>query len=742
MDQKALKNIGNVETVCLDKALGERYLSYALSTITARSLPDVRDGLKPVHRRILYAMKSSGNTHNNQYRKSANAVGYVMMHYHPHGDAAIYDSLVRMAQDFSMRYPLVDGQGNFGSIDGDNAAAFRYTEARLHKVSEALLEGIDENAVDFQDTYNGQKQEPRVLPTVFPNLLANGASGIAVGMATNIPPHNVGEICDVLRHLIKMPHCTHQTLMSKMPGPDFPTGGVIVEPHESLFKSYETGRGSIRLRAKWQVEVLKGGSYQVVVTEIPFQVQKARLIEKIADLMIAKKLPLLSDVQDESAADIRIVFFPKSRNLAPEVLMESLFKNTELETRFALNMNVLDAHGVPRVMSLRDTLQAFLNHRHHVLIRRSHFQLDKIEKRLEILHGFQVAYLNIDEVIRLIREEDDPKPIMMERWNLTDLQTEAILNMKLRNLRKLEEIEIQREISELSEQKKALESLLSDTDQQWKYIDTEIKEIKQKYGDVRRTQFAEAPEVNLEEIEAIVEKEPITVVCSDKGWIRSMKGHLKSFDEIKYRDGDQERFVFHGYTTDKILVIATNGRSYTLSAANLPAGRGHGEPISLSIDLPPEDTILKFILLEKSACRYLMISSDGRGFFVDQDQLIASTKNGKQIVNCAKGEKLVFCEIEQGDHLALIGTNRKLLIIPNAEIPSLQKGRGVTLQKYKGAKLSDAKFMTLEMGLNWPLGDRMRHVTDLRMWLGKRAGAGKLPPAGFPRDNTFGVTGR
>lgn len=738
------KDLTLVEDIGLDKALGERYLSYALSTIMSRSLPDVRDGLKPVHRRILYAMKASGNLSHKPYRKSANAVGYVMMHYHPHGDGSIYDALVRMSQDFSMRYPLVDGQGNFGSIDGDGAAAFRYTEARLSVVGEALLKGIDEECVDFQPTYNEQNREPIVLPSAFPNLLANGAMGIAVGMATNIPTHNVGEICDALRYLIKSPNAGDEALMGKLPGPDFPTGGTIVEPQESLFKTYSTGKGSIRLRANWEVEALKGGLYQIVVTEIPYQVQKAKLIEKVADLMTAKKLPLLADIQDESAADIRIVLTPKNRNVDDLVLMESLFKLTDFETRFNVNMNVLDQDHIPRVMSLRQVLQAFLEHRQEVLLRRSRFRLKQIEHRLEVLHGFAIAYLNLDELIRIIRTEDEPKPLIKEKWSLSEVQAEAILNMKLRSLRKLEEIQIKQEIEDLTKEKASLVRLLEDSPSQWNLIDEELKEIKKKFGDKRRTTFSEAPHVNIEHIEEGVEREPITIVCSEKGWIRSLKGHLKDTSDLKYKDGDREKFILSAMSTDKVIVFGSNGRSYTLDAHKLPSGRGHGEPIRLMIDLPQEEAIAALFALNTQLVemnqKWVVASSDGRGFVISQENLMAQTKSGKQILNVSGSHKAIICKPVTGDGIALIGSNRKFLIFKVEEIPILTRGRGVILQKYKDARLADLTTFTLSEGLKWQTEKRTRHVEDIRLWLGKRGQIGKLPPVGFPRSNKFDGT--
>lgn len=730
-----------VQDVALAKALGERYLSYALSTIIARSLPDVRDGLKPVHRRILYAMKNAGNTASKPYRKSAHAVGYVMMHYHPHGDMAIYDALVRMAQDFSMRYPLIDGQGNFGSIDGDNAAAFRYTEARLSTVAETLLTAIDEDAVDFQGTYNGQGQEPLVLPSVFPNLLANGATGIAVGMATTVPPHNVGEICDALRALIRDPELSVAELLKRMPGPDFPTGGMLVESREAIQKSYESGRGTFRLRARWEVETLKGGGYQIVITQIPYQVQKAKLMEKIGDLMGAKKLPLVLDVADESAADIRLVITPRNRSLDDGLVMESLFRQTDLEVRFPLNMNVLDRFQVPRVMSLKEVLQAFLDHRQEVLLRRSTFRQGQIQARLEVLRGLQVAYLNLDAVIQLIRQEDHPKPLLMARWSLTEVQAEAILNMKLRALRKLEEYEITQEIQKLTQEQTALEALLQSPSEQWRVIDEEIKNLKKGFGDPRRTLFGDVPLIPLQNLENPVEVEPVTIVCSAKGWIRTVRGHVKDDSELKYKDGDSGRFVVHALSSDKVIIFAQNGKSYALDVQRLPGGRGQGEPLRLMIDLPQDEDIVTLFPLDphkiSSSPRWLVASSEGKGFLVSPQTFLSQKRGGRQVLTLPSSAKASVCIQAQGDTVAIIGENRKFLVFPLSEIPELTKGRGVTLQKYKHSCLGDVKIFNVSQGLSWVLGTRTRHVDSLKLWQGKRGQVGKIPPVGFPRNNKF-----
>ena len=587
----------NILDVALSKTLGDRYLSYALSTIMSRSLPDVRDGLKPVHRRLLFAMRHLKLNPETGFKKCARVVGDVIGKYHPHGDQSVYDAMVRLAQEFAVRYPLVDGQGNFGNIDGDNAAAMRYTEARMTAVATALMEGLDEDAVDFRETYDGEEEEPVVMPANFPNLLANGSSGIAVGMATSIPPHNLGELCNALLHLIKFPNVSMQKLVTFVNGPDFPTGGTIVESRESIIKSYETGRGSFRLRAKWEVEETGRGMYQIIVTEIPYQVQKSKLIERIADLMYLKRLPILADILDESSEDIRIVLEPRSRTVEPEVLMESLFRITDLETRFSLNMNVLEGGKLPRVMSLREVLQAFLDHRQVVLVRRAKFRLRKIEHRLEVLGGYLIAYLNLDEVIRIIREEDQVKPFLMNAFSLSDVQAEAILNMRLRSLRKLEEMEIRTEFSALEAEKVGLLELLASEDMRWDKIAGEIREIRKKFGQktelgARRSTFADAPVIDIIPVEAMIEKEPITVICSEKGWLRAMKGHVAIDDKIKYKDGDEEKFGFTAYTTDKVVLVASNGRFYTLGCDKLPGGRGQGEPVRLMIDLPNEEEIV------------------------------------------------------------------------------------------------------------------------------------------------------
>ena len=732
---------GEIRPVPLAGALGERYLSYALSTIMSRSLPDVRDGMKPVHRRLLYAMRELKLDPSSGFKKCARIVGDVMGKFHPHGDAAIYDAMVRLAQDFAARYPLVDGQGNFGNIDGDNPAAMRYTEARLTAVANALLDGIGEDTVDFRETYDGEGEEPVVLPAGFPNLLANGATGIAVGMATSIPPHNVGEICNALVHLIKYPNATVPKLVDLIPGPDFPTGGVLVEARDSIVTAYTTGRGGFRIRARWETEKLKGGGYQIVVTEIPYQVQKSKLIEKIAELLHARKLMMLADIRDESTTEIRLVLEPKSRNVDPSVLMESLFRQSELENRFSLNMNVLDADQTPRVMSLRDVLQAYLDHRHEVLIRRTNHRLSHIGRRLEILEGYLVAYLNLDEVIRIVREEDNPKEIFMRQFDLTEGQAEAILNMRLRSLRRLEEIEIRKEHGSLSDEKTDLVGLLGDEGRRWKIVGGQLSDIKAAFGpktDIgrRRTKIGDPPSDVIIPLEAMIEREPVTVICSDKGWIRAAKGHLQEPNDVKYKEGDQGRFLLHAETTDKLLIFATNGRFYSIGADRLPGGRGHGEPLRLMFDLPNDHDIVA-LFVHKSDRKLLLASSDGRGFVVEEQDVYAQTKAGKQVLNVSGENEARVCRFVDGDTVAVVGENRKLLVFDLNDMPEMARGRGVILQRYKDGGLSDITVFDKTVGLQWRMGDRTRTETDLRDWTGRRAQAGRLPPRGFPRNNKF-----
>lgn len=732
-----------IEVVPFKDALGERYLAYAMSTITSRSLPDVRDGLKPVHRRLLWAMLQLKLDPASGYKKCARVVGDVIGKYHPHGDVAVYDTMVRLAQDFAVRYPLVEGQGNFGSIDGDNPAAMRYTEAKLTEVAMALLENIKDDTVDFRPTYDGSEEEPIVLPSAFPNLLANGSEGIAVGMATSIPPHNAGELCDALLHLIAKPKAVTADLLQFVQGPDFPTGGTIVESPDSILNTYETGRGAFRTRAKWEVEKLSHGIWQIVITEIPYQVQKSRLIEKMAELFRNKKLPLLGHIRDESAEDIRLILEPKSRQVDPEMLMESLFHVTELENRFNLNMNVLTADGVPQVMGLKGVLQAFLAHRHEVLVRRSNHRLDQIARRLEILGGLLIAFLNLDEVIRIIREEDDPKAKMMKKWKLSEIQVEAILNMRLRQLRKLEEIEIRKEHDALSKEQSALQSLLSSDNKRWKAIAKEITDIKTRFGQdtelgARRTDFGAAVEgKKVISIEAFVEKEPITVLFSEKGWLRALKGHNQETGD--YKEGDSEKFRLNAQTTDKLLFFATNGRCYTIGADKLPRGRGHGDPIRLMIDLENDQDIIGVCVFETGQ-KFLLASSIGKGFIVPADDLIAQTKNGRSVMNIPdKHAANVFRLMpEDATHIACIGTSRKLLVFPLDQMVEMKKGQGVTLQKFKDGKLTDAIAFNVANGLSWPQGDnRTRTEADVTPWMGNRAGQGKLPPQGFPKNNRF-----
>jgi topoisomerase-4 subunit A len=738
------KSQEHIIDVPLDQALGERYLSYAMSTIMARSLPDVRDGMKPVQRRILYAMFDSGNTPDKPYRKSASGVGFVMMKYHPHGNDPIYEAMVRLAQDFSTRYPLIDGQGNFGSIDGDNAAAMRYTEARLSKVGAQLLEGIRENAVDFQNTYNNEDQEPLVLPTFFPNLLANGATGIAVGMATNIPPHNVGEICAALIHLSKNPDASVEHILKFMPGPDFPTGGVVIDDPAVIRNIYETGRGSLRVRAQYDIEELKGGLYQIVVRDIPYQVQKGRLIEKMADLMFEKKLPLIGDIRDESTVDIRLIIVPKSRAVDPQVLMESLYRTTDLESRFAYNMNVLNKGHLPKVMNLVEVLQAFLDHCQVVVCRKSRYRVERIEERLEILKGFQIAYLNLDEVIHIIRTSDEPKEELIKRFALTDLQAESILNMRLRALRKLEEIKIQNEMDALQGEHAELTKLLNDESIQKQAVRDGIKKIKDQFGEKteagkRRTQFGVAPDLGEISLEALVEREPVVVICSDKGWIRTVKGTSIQKDEVKYKEGDQEGFIIPAETTDKLLIFGTNGRMYAIGIDKLPGGRGHGEPIRHLVDLPNDESIL-CLLVQKPNMeeqKLLLYSTDGRGFLVNRSESIPQTRSGKQLLNVTSPIKAKGCLPVDGDFVAMIGMNRKFLVFPISEIPELTRGRGVILQRYQKGGVADLIIFKSDAGFSWQDRGNEKRPSDWKLWIGKRAQVGRLPPSGFPKTNRF-----
>ncbi|MGB3316266.1 MAG: DNA topoisomerase IV subunit A [Albidovulum sp.] len=764
----------------LSRAIGERYLTYALSTIMHRALPDARDGLKPVHRRILYAMRELKLSSTGGFRKSAKISGDVMGNYHPHGDAAIYDAMARLAQDFNVRYPLVDGQGNFGNIDGDNPAASRYTEARLTAASEALMEGLAENAVDYRPNYDGTLEEPVVLPAAFPNLLANGSSGIAVGMATNIPPHNLHELIDACLHLAKASNSElvrDDTLIEMVNGPDFPTGGVIVETKEAMREAYLTGRGSFRTRARWAVEDQGRGTWQIIVTEIPYQVQKSKLIERLAEVIQTKKVPLLADVRDESADDIRIVLEPRSKNVDPEMLMGMLFRNSDLETRFSLNMNVLIDGRVPKVCSLKEVLRAFLSHRQDVLLRRTRHRIEKIDHRLEVLEGFITAFLNLDRVIDIIRYDGDPKAALMaEEWSrkqaratsehdyvsplslphtedgLSEVQVEAILNMRLRSLRKLEEMELLKEQDALMRERAELDDLMNDEGLQWKKIAGELRDVQKQFGKdapggARRTTFAEAGEVEEVPLEAMIEREPITVICSKMGWIRAMKGHQPLDAEVKFKDGDEGRFVFHAETTDKILLAGTNGRFFTLLGANLPGGRGMGEPVRLMVDLPNEADIVT-LLVHRPGERFIVASTAGEGFTVSADEVVAQTRAGKQVMNLAEGNRMAVCKSVAGDHVAIVSKNRKLLVFPLADLPEMTRGKGVRLQKYNMARgrqgvleldggLSDLTTFALADGLSWPMSNGNTRTEDMTDWIARRAGVGKAPPHGFPRDNTF-----
>ena len=735
----------DVQEIALRDALEERYLAYALSTIMHRALPDARDGLKPVHRRILYGMRQLRLDPGAAFKKSAKIVGDVMGNFHPHGDQAIYDALVRLAQDFSSRYPLVDGQGNFGNIDGDNPAAYRYTEARMTEVARLLLDGIDENAIDFRPNYDGQSEEPVVLPAAFPNLLANGSQGIAVGMATSIPPHNAAELCDAALHLIETPNARSRTLLKYIPGPDFPTGGVVVDTRDAIAEAYTTGRGAFRVRAKWHQEDAGRGTYAVVITEIPWLVQKSRLVEKIAELLNAKKLPLVADVRDESTEDVRLIIEPRARTVDATILMESLFKLTELESRVPLNMNVLSNGRVPKVMGLAEVLREWLDHRRDVLLRRSRHKLDAIEHRLEVLGGYLIAYLNLDKVIKIIRNEDEPKPVLVKTFKLTDVQAEAILNMRLRNLRKLEEMEIRGEDKELRAEKKDLQKLLGSEAEQWKQISDQIKQVRTAFGPKtaigkRRTQFAEAPEHDVAAIEeALVEREPITVVVSEKGWIRALRGHVADLSGVTFKQDDALKFSFQGETTSKCLIFATNGRFYTVDASKLPGGRGHGEPIRLFIDLEQESELIS-VEAFKGGRKFLVAGHDGRGFIVPEDECLANTRKGKQVLNVALPNEARAVTTIDGELVASIGDNRKMVIFPLDQVPEMTRGRGVRLQRYKDGGLSDIKTFRAADGLTW-VDSAGRSFTltlkELADWRGNRSDAGRLAPKGFPKSNKF-----
>ncbi|MDB5679464.1 DNA topoisomerase IV subunit A [Sphingomonas bacterium] len=728
-----------------DSALSERYLVYALSTITARSLPAGRDGLKPVHRRLLWAMRLLRMAPGDAYKKSARVVGDVIGKYHPHGDQSVYDAMVRLAQDLSLRSPMVDGQVNFGTIDGDNAAAYRYTEARLTQVAQDLMDGLDEDAVGFRPTYNGEDQEPELMPGLFPNLLANGAAGIAVGMATSIPPHNAAELLDAAVALIDD---ANADVLEFVKGPDLPTGGLIVDSPAAIAEAYATGRGSFRTRARIERVNEKGGGWHLVVTEIPYGVSKGKLIENIADLINDKKLPILADVRDESAEDVRIVLEPRSRTVDSDTLTESLFRLSDLETRVPLNLNVLDATRTPRVMSLKEALSAWVDHQFIVLRRRSQHRLDKIADRLELLGGYLIAFLNLDRVIAIIRTEDEPKPVMIAEFDLTDRQAEAILNMRLRSLRRLEEMEIRKERDGLEKEQGELELLLSSDARQRTRLKRDLGKVRERYGPEtalgkRRTTIAEAAPAREIPLEAMIEREPITVILSQRGWIRAMKGHaeLASADAMKFKEGDGPRFAFHAQTTDKLLLAAETGRFYTLAADKLPGGRGFGEPVRLLIDLDGEVPITA-LLRANEAERLLVAASDGRGFVLKAADAIAETRKGKSVVTPRLGAKLKLVRPikPEDDYVAAIGDNRKMLVFPLAEVAELAKGQGVQLQRFRDGGLADAVTFKFAEGLSWAMGGdsgRTRTETDLQPWRTARGAAGRMPPTGFPRDNKF-----
>ena len=733
------------EPINLRDALEERYLAYALSTIMGRALPDARDGLKPVHRRILYGMQILRLDPGTAFKKCAKIVGDVMGSFHPHGDQAIYDALVRLAQDFSSRYPLVDGQGNFGNIDGDGAAAYRYTEARMTDVARLLLEGIDEDSVDFRDNYSGDQQEPVVLPAALPNLLANGAQGIAVGMATSIPPHNLAELCDAALYLIAHPNASTDQLLKFAPGPDFPTGGILIESKESIAETYRTGRGSLRLRARWSKEESARGLWVIVVTEIPYMVQKSRLIEKIAELLADKKLPLVADIRDESAEDVRVVIEPKSRAVDAAMLMEHLFRLSELETRFAVNMNVLVDGVVPRVVSLSEALQQWLDHRREVLLRRSRHRLGEIVHRLEVLAGMLIVFLNLDAVIRIIREEDEPKPRLMASFRLSETQVNYVLDTRLRALRRLEEMQIAREHDELVKERAEIEALLGDPVRQWKTITWQVRELKKKYGPEtkqgrRRTSLDEAPDLgDIDLSSAFVEREPVTIVVSQKGWIRALKGQVADLGSLQFKGDDALGFSFFAETTSKILVLAGDGKIFTLDAGRLPGGRSQGEPLRLLADIGEGETIAAVFPYAPGA-KMLVAASDGRGFIAPQDEMLGGTRKGKALLGVEKPARAAIITPAEGDHVAVIGENRKLLAFPLAQVPEMARGKGVRLQKYRDGGIADAKVFKLADGLSWKdSAGRVFTVAkaDLQEWIGARADAGRLPPRGFPKSNKF-----
>lgn len=731
----------NIKEVGLSEELSKRYLSYAMSTIVSRSLPDVRDGLKPVHRRLLYAMRQLHLDPNKGFKKCARVVGDVIGKYHPHGDTGVYGAMVRLAQDFSVRYPLVDGQGNFGNIDGDGPAAMRYTEAKLTEFAMAIMDGLNDNTVDFRETYDGDESEPVVMPSMVPNLLCNGSTGIAVGMATNIPPHNLSEICDGLLYIIEKPDCEIEPLVRKIKGPDFPTGGIITDSFATILSNYTTGRGAFKIRAKWEREELSHGQYQIIITQIPYQVQKAKLIERIASLLLDKKVPLLSDIRDESAQDVRIVLEPRNRSVDDKMLMKHLFGQTELEVRFNMNLNVLDSDGIPRVMGIKEVLVEFLNHRHVVLQRKSKYRLERINTRLELLAGFLIAFLNIDEIVRIIRFDETPKQTMMIKLVLSDNQAEAILNMKLRSLRKLEENEIQKEYDELMAEKAELENLLDDEALRWTMIASEVRLTKEKFSKKtalgrRRSELVESVGDVEITMDALVEKEPITVILSEKGWIRCMKTHIALTEEFKFKDDDSLLFAIHAQTTDVIVLFDTNGKFFNMNASEIPSGRGFGQPIRLMVDIANSDQVCTMFVY-KPAKKYLIVSSDSKGFVVDEAHVVAQTKNGRKIMNVDDGETAMFCLEINGDMLAVVGNNRKLLIFDLAEIPTMARGRGVALQKYKDGVMTDIQIFNKDEGFSFLRAGSVKNESDLLTWLGHRAQIGKQVPHGFPRDNKF-----
>src|SRR3954462_5559340 len=735
---------GEVEEIALRDALEERYLQYALSTITGRALPDARDGLKPVHRRLLFAMQQLRLDPGEAFKKCARVVGDVIGKFHPHGDQSVYDALVRLAQDFAQRYPLVDGQGNFGNIDGDNPDAYRDTEARLTEVAQLLLEGIDEDGVEFRPNYDGQSKEPIVLPGGFPNLLANGAQGIAVGMATSIPPHNAAELCDAALHLIEKPDAKSRALLKWVKGPDFPTGGICVDSKQAIAEAYTTGRGSFRVRSRWEQEEGARGTWVVVVTEIPFLVQKSRLIEKIAELLDQKKLPLVGDIRDEPAEDVRIVIEPKSKNVDPALMMESLFRLTELENKIPLNLNVLIKGRIPKVVGLAECLREWLDHLRDVLIRRTNHRKAEIERRLEILGGLLIPYLNIDEVIRIIRNEDEPKPALIKAFKLTEVQAEAILNMRLRSLRKLEEMEIRSEDKDLRKELKGIEGLLASEPEQWKKVGEQVGKVRDMFGPKtplgkRRTTFADAPEHDLAAIEeALVEREPVTVVVSDKGWIRTLKGHVEDLSGLAFKQDDKLGFAFFAETTSKLLLFATNGKFYSLDVAKLPGGRGHGEPIRMFFDME-QDAAIVSLFVNTGGRKFLLASYEGQGFVVSEDDCVSNTRKGKQVLNVEMPNEAKALATVAGDTVAAIGTNHKMVLFPIDQVPEMARGRGVRLQKYTCASLSDVAVFDSKIGLSWKdSADREQSMTmkELSDWRGNRADAGRLAH-GLPKSNKF-----